>query len=104
MLILLNQLNPVAFHLTFKTAGGQVEGRYRFGLLSGEMKVEFTNDFVRLVDFTTFHDEIRLIDADTMIGKWVSIDLDPMLLQSLQDYIEPHSDRFAFYYILNRAH
>lgn len=101
---LLNQLNPVAFHLAFKTAGGQVEGRYRFGLLSGEMKVEFTSEFVRLIDFTTFHDEIRLIGADTLIGKWVSAEVTPSLLQGLQNYIEPRSDRFAFYYVLNRAH
>ena len=99
---LLNQLNPVAFHLSFKTAGTQVEGRYKFGFLSGEMKVEFTDEFVRLIDFTSFHDEIRLIDGDTLIGKWVSMEINPLLLQGLQDYIDPFSDRFAFYYILNR--
>lgn len=101
---LLNQANPVLFRLSFKTiAGNQVEGRYRFGLLSGAMQVEFTEPFVRLVDFTTFHDEIRMIDQDTLIGKWVSRELSPVLLAGLRNYVEPGADRLGFYYILKRA-
>jgi hypothetical protein len=80
-----------------------VEGRYRFGLLSGGMQVEFTEEFVRLVDFTEFHDEIRLIDPDTMIGKWVSPELNPVLLTAIRNYVEPGKNRLAFYYILKRA-
>jgi choline dehydrogenase-like flavoprotein len=100
---LLNQLNPTAFRLRFKTVGDKVEGRYRFGLLSGEMKVEFTDEFMRLVDFTAFHDEVRLIDDDTLIGKWVSPEMSQMLLRGLQHYVEPGAHRVAFYYILNRV-
>jgi len=100
---LLNQANPVLFRLSFQTTGNQVEGRYRFGLLSGEMKVEFTEEFVRLVDFTAFHDEIRLIDPDTLIGKWVSPDMSPVLLAGLRNYVEPVANRLGFYYILKRA-
>ncbi len=100
---LLNQANPVLFRLSFRAAGNQVEGRYRFGLLSGQMKVEFTEEFVRLVDFTAFHDEIRLIDPDTLIGKWVSPDMSPVLLAWLRNYVEPGANRLGFYYILKRA-
>ncbi len=100
---LLNQFNPAAFHLAFKAAGNQVEGRYRFGLLNGAMQVEFTPDFVRLVDFTEFHDEIRMIDQETLIGKWISPDLSPLLLAGLRNYVEPGSNRLAFYYLLKRA-
>ena len=100
---LLNQANPAVFRLGFKTVGGKVEGRYRFGLLSGGMKVEFTDEFVRLVDFTQFHDEIRLIDEETLIGKWVSPELSPLLLPGLRNYLEPGQDRVGFYYILKRA-
>ncbi|MEX2262034.1 MAG: GMC family oxidoreductase [Bryobacteraceae bacterium] len=100
---LLNQANPVSFRLSFNRAGSQVEGRYRLGLLSGGMEVQFTDEFVRLIDFTVFHDEIRLIDQDTLIGKWVSPELDPLLLRGLDNYLEPVGNRFGFYYILKRA-
>jgi cholesterol oxidase len=100
---LLNQANPVAFHLSFKTVGSQVEGRYRFGLLRGGMKVEFTEDFVRLADFTSLHDEIRLIDDETLLGKWASRELSPLLLAGLRGYAEPGQNRLAFYYVLKRA-
>lgn len=101
---LLNQANPVAFRLGFKpTTDGRIEGRYRLGLISGEMEVEQTPEFVRLIDFTSFHDEIRMLDHETLIGKWVSPDLDPTLLSGLGAYLEPRGDRFGFYYILKRA-
>jgi hypothetical protein len=101
---LLNQANPVAFRLAFrKTAEGKIEGRYRLRLLSGGMEVEHTPEFVQLIDFTTFHDEIRMIDSETLVGKWVSPELNPDLLRGLGSYLEPRGDRFAFYYLLKRA-
>jgi hypothetical protein len=102
-LSLANRANPVAFRLQFKVRGSKVEGRYRFGLLIGAMKVEFTDEFVRLDDFTAFHDEIRFIDPETLIGKWVAPDVHPLLTRGLQDYLEPVGGRFAFYYILKRV-
>jgi hypothetical protein len=65
--------------------------------------VDFTDEFVRLVDFTEFHDEIRMIDSETMIGKWASPDLGPLAVAGLRNYLEPGGDRLAFYYILKRA-
>lgn len=99
---LLNQANSVLFRLTFWQSAGKMECRYRFGLLRGDVDVTFTEEFVRLDDFTPFHDEIRAVDQDTLIGKWVSPDLNPILLQALSDYVEPGIDRFAFYYVLTR--
>jgi len=99
---LLNQANPVAFELRFQQAGGQFEGRYRFGLLRGSMGVEFTDEFVRLDDFTQFHDEIRMIGPDTMIGQWVSPELPAAVLFALQDFVEPDARKVAFRYILTR--
>jgi hypothetical protein len=99
---LLNQANPVLFRLKFTPAGGKLEGRYRFGLLRGEMDVSFTEEFVRLDDFTNFHDEIRAAGADLLIGKWVSPELPAELLGALSDYMEPGADRIAFYYVLRR--
>ncbi|MGH9326809.1 MAG: GMC oxidoreductase [Terriglobia bacterium] len=105
---LLNQLNPVAFHLNFTPTTAGVEGRYRFGFLSGKMQVQFTEEFMRLIDFTSFHDEIRMIDGQTMIGKWASpsstVWLKNNILQkALSGYLEPGKDRFAFYYLLTRG-
>jgi hypothetical protein len=102
-LMLANQANPVAFRLQFSKAGSKMEGRYRFGLLKGGMDVSFTDEFVRLDDFTAFHDEIRMIDQDTMIGKWVAPDIHPLLARGIEDYLEPAGGRFAFYYILKRT-
>ncbi len=100
---LLNSANPVAFRLRFERQGNKIEGRYRFGLLSGAVEPTFTDEFLRLDDFTVFHDEIRMIDGETMIGKWVSPELPPALLYALEDYVEPGESRFAFYYVLNRV-
>jgi choline dehydrogenase-like flavoprotein len=105
---LLNQLNPVLFRLTFTPTAQGVEGRYRFGLLSGKMQVQFTDEFVELLDFTSFHDEIRMVDSTTMIGKWVSPAGSAWLNNSiaqraLKGYLEPGKDRFAFYYVLSRS-
>lgn len=107
-LSLLNQLNPVAFRLKFAPAPNGVIGHYQFGLLAGSMKVEFTTEFVELLDFTTFHDEIRLVDDKTMIGKWVSPAApawlnNPLLKKALEGYLEPGKDRLAFYYLLTRV-
>ena len=101
---LLNQVNPVAFRLGFRRGpAGKLEGRYRLGLLNGQMEAVFTPEFVRLLDFTSFHDEIRRIDDETLIGKWVSPEVNPDLLRGLGSYLEPQEDRFAFYYILRRV-
>ncbi|MGH9431621.1 MAG: hypothetical protein ACRD3T_08765, partial [Terriglobia bacterium] len=100
---LLNQLNPVAFHLGFKQSGTQIEARYRFGLMSGASQVQMTDEFAQLVAPPACLNEIRMIDADTMIGKWVSAELSPNLLTGLRSYSEPAGDRCAFYYVLARV-
>jgi hypothetical protein len=99
---LLNQANPVLFRLRFTPTGGRLEGRYQFGLLRGEMDVSFTEEFVRLDDFTTFHDEIRAVDEGVLVGRWVSPRMPAALLHALGDYLEPGEDRVAFYYVLTR--
>ncbi|HBY61835.1 MAG TPA: hypothetical protein DEH78_18595, partial [Solibacterales bacterium] len=100
---LLNQVNPVLFRLSFETVDGKTRARYRFGLASRDSDVDFTDDFVRLSDGTGFQDEIRMIGPDMMIGKWVSPELDALLLRGLQHYLEPGRGRFSFYYVLNRV-
>ncbi|HXG32239.1 MAG TPA: GMC family oxidoreductase [Bryobacteraceae bacterium] len=100
---LLNRANPALFRLRFARDGDRLEGRYRLGALSGDMTPSFSEEFLRLDDFTAFHDEMRMIDADTMIGKWVSPGLPAALVSALEDYLEPGAERFAFYYVLRRV-
>lgn len=100
---LLNQLNPVVFRLAFTAQGTQIKASYTFGIISGESKVEMTPEFVELSDFTSFQDEIRMIDNDTLIGKWVSTDLPSNLVDPLRNYVEPASNQLAFYYVLTRS-
>lgn len=107
-LSLLNQLNRVAFKLRFIPAVNGVEGRFRLGLLSGSMDVEFTEEFVRLIDFTSFHDEIRRIDDRTLIGKWVSPSSagwlqNAVIRKALRGYLEPDQNRMVFYYVLTKT-
>jgi hypothetical protein len=107
---LLNQFNPVAFRLRFVPTSAGVEARYCFGLIGGQKEVEFTDEFVRLIDSTRFQDEVRIIDHETMIGQWMdtasgalSLQTTP-LQQALRGYLALSRDRFAFYYLLTRVH
>jgi len=58
-----------------------------------------------LMDSTSFHDEIRMLDNETLIGKWFSPELNTGLLRCLGAWLEPTAagDRFAFRYILRRT-
>jgi hypothetical protein len=100
---LLNQVNPVLFSFSFKVNGSQVEARYRFGFVAGEMNVSWTNDSVRLTSSSMFEDEIRMIDNDFLIGQSGTSELNPLLLQGLRNYLEPQADSFVFRYVLKRA-
>jgi cholesterol oxidase len=99
---LLNQVNPVLFRLTFEREGETVRVRYRFGLVSGSLGVQFSDDYLKLTHPTAFQDEIRLIADDMLIGRSASPELNPLLLRGLQDYLDPRGERFLFYYILTR--
>jgi hypothetical protein len=44
-----------------------------------------------------------MIDQGTLIGKWVSPELDPPLLDALRSCLEPAANGFVFYFVLTRA-
>jgi hypothetical protein len=100
---ILNQLSPVVFQLAFATQGTQLQARYKFGLISTGTQVEMTQEFVRLSNFTAFQGEIRMIDNDTLIGKWIASDLLSSLTDPLRSFLEPGSNQWTFYYILTRT-
>ncbi len=52
---------------------GRLEARYRFlGLLEGMVEPVFAQDHFQMNDFTPFHDEIRYVDKDFLVGKYTT--------------------------------
>jgi hypothetical protein len=47
--------------------------------------------------------DMRIVGADTIIGKATSGNLDPATLHALWDYVEPTADSFALYYVMKRS-
>lgn len=54
-------------------SSGKVKCRWNFmNILKGDTKVELTQEQMLMFDFTNFHDEIRMIVDDLMLGKYCS--------------------------------
>ena len=68
-----NQASGVAFLRFDNKPDGRLEARYQLmGVVEGlVLPTEMRNHF-QLNDFTQFRDEIRKLDSDLMIGKWVT--------------------------------
>lgn len=91
---------------------GRLESRYHIlGLIEGLVMPGFLQDHFRLDDFTSFHDEIRKVDDDLLVGKYVT-DLPPGISSLLGSssvgifHTEAGADqnkRFGFYYLLSRV-
>ena len=86
---------------------GKVEARYLFlRTIQGESRVEMEPDKLRLHDFTPLHDEIRAVDTNYMVGKWITdqrAPFGPFSLGLLQaEPAGPGQSRFGFYYTLRR--
>ena len=87
---------------------GTVEAHYvLMQTIQGESKTELGPDQLRLNDFTPLHDEIRAIDANYMLGKWITdqrVPFGPFSVGLLQ--AEPAGagqSHFGFYYTLRRV-
>ncbi len=91
---------------------GRIESRYQLmGLLEGLVLPEFARDHFRLDDFTPFHDEIRKLDDNLLIGKWIMDVPDTFAALFPVGSIGifhtepdgPAGKRFGFYYLLTRS-
>jgi Choline dehydrogenase and related flavoproteins len=102
-LSLLNQFNPAALRVKFEQTPTGVSARYRFGLITSSGQPESSEEFVHITDSAMFRHELRMIDSDTMIGRWAATEPSAALLQGLQQHLEPAGNRFVFYYLLTRA-
>ena len=96
-------------HLEFSNKpDGRLEARYQLmGLLEGMIVPSFLSDHFQLRDFTPFHDEIRKISDDLLIGKYIGalppgfpVNAATPSLGILQT--EP-GGQFGFYYLLTRT-
>ena len=103
-----NQASGVAYlGFTAKPDGG-FEARYQLmGLMEGLVLPTFLADHFQLNDFTPFHDEIRKVSGDLMVGKYVT-SLPPQLSgmlgsQNLGLFHSEAGGKFGMYYILTRA-
>ncbi len=91
---------------------GRLEARYRFmGLLEGLVEPVFAPSHFQLNDFTAFHDEIRVVGDDFMVGKYTTAA--PPALQELfgpnslglfhLDTSSGGTQQFSLYYSLRRS-
>ncbi len=86
---------------------GRLESQYQLmGLMEGLIIPSFTRDHFQLNDFTPFHDEVRRLAPDFLIGKWVT-DLPPVVSSllgpgSLGIFHNDANGQFGFYYTLTR--
>ena len=77
------------------------------GLMEGLVTPTFLKDHFQLNDFTTFHDEIRKVTADFLVGKYVTqlpAAISPLLSNSSLGLFHTETGgQFGFYYMLTRA-
>lgn len=86
----------------------RIEARYLLlRTVEGQSRTELKEDELAMQDFTPLHDEIRALDANYMIGKWITGErkaFGPFSLGLLQaEAAEDGKTRFGFYYILKRS-
>lgn len=70
-----SSLTPPLFRFRYDLdSSGRVSCNWSFmEILKGDAKIEFTEDQMLMLDFTNFHDEIRTVTPDVMVGRYGSI-------------------------------
>lgn len=105
-----NHLGSAAFLEFDLKPDGRLESRYQFaGLFEGLVVPSFTVDHFQLNDFTPFHDEIRKVSQDFMVGKYIAgifsgVGSPLGTSTDLGIFHKPqNSNSFGFYYTLTRS-
>lgn len=94
------------FVLSFTLNQDRIDGKWKLlGVWEGDSKVELGKDEMKMFDFTNWHDEIRRVTDDIMVGKYCQPDksiLPPPWAGSLGYIQAEEGKRFCLYYILNK--
>ncbi len=107
-----NNTGVVAYLKFDHKPDGRLEARYQFlGLIEGLADPTFGQEHFRMDDFTSFHDEIRFVNNDMLIGQYFTDAKPPLLPLFGQDSLgifqrEQEADgnvRFGFKYWLRRS-
>lgn len=66
-------LTPALFRFWYSVdPSGKVSCKWNFmNILKGNSKIEMTKDQMLMFDFTNFHDEIRMLTPDAMVGRYL---------------------------------
>jgi cholesterol oxidase len=102
-----NHAGGIAYLQFSNKPDGRLEARYQvIGLMEGLITPSFLKDHFQLNDFTPFHDEIRTVSSDLLVGKYVTTlpaALGPTFTNSsLGLFHEEAGGQFGFYYLLTR--
>jgi cholesterol oxidase len=107
-----NQATGAAWLAFDNKPDGRLESRYQLmGLIEGLVVPSFTRGHFQLDDFTAFNDEIRKVNDDLFVGKWItenpalvpaSLPVDLGLFHREPAGADGKS-RWGFYYLLTRA-
>jgi choline dehydrogenase-like flavoprotein len=88
MLVSDSALTPRAQIFYFDYEDGQIDMRYSFAnMLRGRSDVSITDRLFRFDDQTPLHDEIRMINPNLIVGRWVTD-------WSSEDSLKPYLDDF----------
>ncbi|MFN0110569.1 MAG: GMC family oxidoreductase N-terminal domain-containing protein [Blastocatellia bacterium] len=107
-----NNTGVVAYLKFDHKPDGRLEARYQFlGLIEGLADPTFAQDHFRMDDFTPFHDEIRFVNQDLLVGQYFTDARPPLLPLFGPDSLgifhrEQEADgdvRFGFKYWLRRS-
>ncbi len=103
-----NQAGGIAYLQFQNLPDGRFVARYQLmGLMEGLLTPALLKDHFQLNDFTTFHDEIRKVSGDLLIGKYMTA-LPPAISglvsnSSLGLFHTEAGGQFGFYYLLTPA-
>ncbi|HEY6340516.1 MAG TPA: GMC family oxidoreductase [Bryobacteraceae bacterium] len=103
-----NHAGGIAYLQFSNLPDGRFEARYQLmGLFEGLVTPSFLKDHFQLNDFTPFHDEIRTVTADFMVGKYITtlpgIAAELAANSSLGLFHTQANGQFGFYYMLTRV-
>ena len=102
-----NQAGGIAYLQFSNKPDGRFEASYELmGLMEGLVTPTFLQDHFQLNDFTPFHDEIRKVSGDFLVGKYVTqlpAGISTLVANSSLGLFHTEAGgQFGFYYLLTR--